>query len=311
MIGPKCFTLYIQPVQEIIRKHGLQYHMYADDIQVYAEFNPCAPAEVERMLTSLSHCVRDIQNWMFVNKLKLNQDKTEFIMFASPSHHRRLQHITLRLDEHTCISPSDSIRILGCVLDKHVCMTEQVTSVAKSVNYHSRNISRIRKFIDKDTCHSAVQSLVISRLDYCNSLYNGVTGTNLDRLQKLQNKAVRIIHSKPKHTHTTPLLRELHWLPIRERILYKAHTLVYKCLHNLSPTYLSDLLTVRQSTYNTRSSSQAILHTPRMYKSVGDQAFSAFAPKLWNNLPINLKQCTSLNSFKKLLKLHLFKVYEN
>ena len=307
VVGPKCFTLYIQPVQEIIRKHGFLYHMYADDIQVYAEFDPCSQTDVGQTLQRLSNCVKDIQNWMFVNKLKLNQDKTEFIIFASPAHHRKLQHVALHLDDHTTISPSDSIRLLGCVLDKHMSMTDQVTSVSKSVNFHSRNISRIRKFIDKDTCHSVVRSLIISRLDYCNSLYNGMTGKNLDRLQKLQNKSARIIHCKPPSTHITPLLKELHWLPVRERIHHKALTLVYKCLHNLSPNYLTNLLKVRQSNYNTRSSSRTPLHTPRTYKSVGDQAFTAFAPKLWNNLPVNLKECTSISTFKKMLKSHLFK----
>ena len=255
----------------------------------------------------MSNCFRDIQNWMFVNKLKLNQDKTEFIIFASPAHHRKLQDVSLNLDDHTTISPSDSIRILGCVLDKQMSMTDQVTNVSKSVHFHSRNISRIRKFIDKETCHSVVRSLVTSRLDYCNSLYNGVTGKNLDRLQKLQNKAARVIHCKPPRTHTTPLLKELHWLPVRERIHHKSLTLVYKCLHDLSPNYLSSLLKVRQSNYNTRSSSHTPLHTPRTYKSVGDQAFTSFAPKLWNNLPVKLKECPSISTFKKMLKSHLFK----
>ena len=126
-----------------------------------------------------------------------------------------------------------------------------------------------------------------------------MTGKNLDRLQKLQYKSARIIHCKPPSTHITPLLNELHWLPVRERIHHKALTLVYKCLHNLSPNYLTNLLKVRQSNYNTRSSSRTPLHTPRTYKSVGDQAFTAFAPKLWNNLPVNLKECTSISTFKR------------
>ena len=100
--------------------------------------------DVGQTLQRLSDCVKDIQNFMFVNKLKLNQDKTEFIIFASPAHHRKLQHVSLHLDDHTTISPSASIRLLGCVLDKQMSMTDQVTNVSKSVNFHSRNISRIR-----------------------------------------------------------------------------------------------------------------------------------------------------------------------
>ena len=93
---------------------------------------------------------------------------------------------------------------------------------------------------------------------------------------------------------------------IRKRIQFKSLTLTYKCLNNQAPTYLSDLLVPRQSSYNTRSSQHLLLHVPRTYKSVGDRAFSLCAPKFWNNLPHYLQQCQSLNTFKKSLKSHLF-----
>ena len=118
----------------------------------------------------------EIKNWMFLNKLKLNEDKTEFAIFASPTHQRHLQDITLRLDDHTSIPPSNSVKILGCVLDKQLNMNDQITSVSKSVHYHLRNIGRIRKYVDKETCHTIVRTLITSRLDYCNSLYNGTFG---------------------------------------------------------------------------------------------------------------------------------------
>ena len=93
---------------------------------------------------------------------------------------RSLQHVELTLDEHTSISASDSVRVLGDTLDKHMSMTDQVTNVSKSVHCHLLNIGRIRKYIDRDTCHSVVRALVTSRLDYCNSLLNGCTAKNLN-----------------------------------------------------------------------------------------------------------------------------------
>ena len=306
VIGPQCFTLYIRPLKDIIQRHGLHYHLYADDIQIFTEFSPCNSSQVNQTLDRMVNCLTEIKNWMFLNKLKLNEDKTEFAIFASPTHQRHLQDITLRLDDYTSIPPSNSVKILGCVLDKQLNMNDQITSVSKSVNYHLRNIGRIRKYVDKETCHTIVRTLITSRLDYCNSLYNGTFGKNVDRLQKLQNKAARTIYCKPKHTHTSSLINELHWLPIRKRIQFKSLTLTYKCLNNQAPTYLSDLLVPRQSSYNTRSSQHLLLHVPRTYKSVGDRAFSLCAPKLWNNLPHYLQQCQSLNTFKKSLKSHLF-----
>ena len=119
-------------------------------------------------------------------------------------------------------------------------MTDHVTSVSKSLNFHLRNSGRIRKYIARDICHSVVRALVTSRLDYCNSLLNGCTAKNLNRLQNLQNRAARLIYYKSKYTHTTPLLNELHWLYINDRIKFKSLVLTYKCLLNQISNYLSD-----------------------------------------------------------------------
>ena len=174
------------------------------------------------------------------------------------------------------------------------------------MNYHLRNICRIRKFVNQDTCHTVVRTLVTSRLDYCNSLYNGVSDKSLSLLQKLQNKAARTIYRKPKRTHTSPLIKDLHWLPVKQRVHFKSLTLTYKCLHKQAPTYLSNLLSYRQSSYKTRSSSQPTLNIPRTHKAIGDRAFSRFAPKLWSQLPAAIMHSQSVGSFKRSLKTHLF-----
>ena len=100
-------------------------------------------------------------------------------------------------------------------------MSKHVANVSRSVNFHIRNISRIRKFIDKDSCHAVIRALVLSRLDYCNSLLNGILLKDLDSLQLLQNKAARLIHCKPKSVHVTPLINDLHWLRVNNRVIYK------------------------------------------------------------------------------------------
>ena len=135
--------------------------MYGDDIQVYAEFDQCSQTDVGQTLQRLSDCVRDIQNWMFANKLKLNhagRNRIHHLCISCPSSKASACLIASWWPHHNIpgtISPSDS-RLLGYVLNKQMSMTDQVTNVLKSVNFHSRNISRIRKFIEKDTCHSVV-----------------------------------------------------------------------------------------------------------------------------------------------------------
>ena len=110
-----------------------------------------------------------------------------------------------------------------------------------------------------------------------------------------------------KYEHVTPLLNELHWLPIGRRITFKILMLVYNCLHRNSPFYLCNLITHRNSRPGLRSSSDAsILHIPRSNTSSGDNAFMVFAPKLWNALPLPIRQAPSLETFRKVLRTHLF-----
>ena len=93
-------------------------------------------------------------------------------------------------------------------------MSSHISSISRSLNYHLRNIGRIRSYIDKDTCNHAVRSLVLSRIDYCNSLLYGQTTKNTHKLQTMQNRAARLVFKANRREHTTPLLKELHWLPV-------------------------------------------------------------------------------------------------
>ena len=128
------------------------------------------------------------------------------------------------------------------------------------------------------------------------------------QLQKLQNYAARTILKRPTREHATPLLKELHWLPIHARIDYKVAILVFKCLNGLAPNYLSSMISF-YSPSRTLRSSNAFLLTPSTlnYKRLGDRAFSVYAPRLWNKLPINLRTLKNLNTFKTKLKTYLFK----
>ena len=126
------------------------------------------------------------------------------------------------------------------------------------------------------------------------------------------NAAARLIFGIGKFSHITPALYELHWLPVSLRIDYKILLLTFKCIYGLAPTYLSDLISIKSnSLYNLRSTGKLLLDHPKgkMLTTLGARSFSAAAPKLWNELPVELRQATSLNSFKSRLKTYLFKKY--
>ena len=178
------------------------------------------------------------------------------------------------------------------------------------LNYHLRNIGRIRSYIDKDTCNQAVRSLVLSRIDYCNSLLYGQTTKNTHKLQTIQNRAARLVFKANRREHTTPLLKELHWLPVCERINYKLLTLAYKSKHATTPPYIQNLLKPHNhSDGNMFLRSHAddnLLVSNRTHTTYGDNAFCNSVPLLWNKLPKTLRTSHSLATFKSNLKTHLF-----
>ena len=113
-----------------------------------------------------------------------------------------------------------------------------------------------------------------------------------------------------KHDYVTPLLRELHWLPVEQRIIFKILFFTFKALNNLLPGYISDLLETYKPTRSLRSSSRNLLVIPRSeLKSYGDRTFSVSAPKLWNNIPETIKCSVDLNTFKRNLRTYLLKRY--
>jgi hypothetical protein len=302
--------MYTTPVGNIIKKHEIQYQIYADDTQLYASFNPKIPGELDNTLQRLKNCLTELKRWMLTNKLKLNDDKTELFLGISP----RLRHylpinITMDMGNST-ITVSETIKNLGVHFDSAMTMSHHITTTCRSVNFHLRNIYRIRKFITDDACHHAIRALVLSRLDYANSLFIEINSTDIYRLQHLQNHAARLIHGARKFVDPVPLIKELHWLPVQKRIVFKLALIIYKCMNDCAPHYLSSVLErPHTSRYALRSyNDNTLLRMPRSRTSAGDRAFSHSGPLVWNSLPMDVRSAPSINVFKKKLKTHLFQL---
>ena len=305
VLGPLLFCIYLLPLGDLLRSLGISYHLYADDLQLYV-FTP--PNDISNAISHLEHCIKEIKNWFDSNMLKLNSDKTEFIVLGSSQSLAKLSIPSLQVDD-TWISHSRRVRNLGVLFDSGLQLDCHVSSLSKSINYHLRNIGMIRQYLTKEAAERAVHALISSRLDYCNSLLFGLPSFQLDRLQRLQNNAARIISRTKKRNHISPVLKTLHWLPVRQRIIYKILVLTFKCIHGLSPIYLQQLVHLKHQTRTLRSNSQLLLHQPLCNSlSLGDRSFSCAAPKLWNTLPSTLRSCCTLNNFKGQLKTHLFKL---
>ena len=306
VLGPILFNMYTAPLSSIIDNHGLKHHSYADDTQVYLPLNPRSPTELQSAVIKLEACLSDIKSWMQCNMLKVNAEKTEFMYVCTKHQCSKWQPPTITFD-NTVLSSSSSAKNLGVVIDSFLNMDAFVDSICQSASFHLYNIWRIRDHLDRKTSEKVIHALISSRLDYCNSLLFGISKSSLHKLQLIQNRAARILFNKSKYAHVTPILKELHWLPISFRIIYKILLLVYKGMNNLAPRYLSDLLVPYVPARNLRSSDKCLLRVPATkLKSFGDKTFKVAGPRLWNELPLSIQKQPSVDLFKAKLKTHLF-----
>ncbi|XP_072030602.1 uncharacterized protein [Amphiura filiformis] len=220
---------------------------YADDVQIYMFFNPKIPGDSACAIFKLSMCVEEVRDWMLCNMLKLNDSKTEFFIAAPPHNMPSLSNINIKIGDAEVI-PSATIRNLGVVFDATMNMSNHITSICKTVNFLLWNLFRIRRFVTEDASSNAMRALVLSKIDYANALLSGCRSKDVARLQRLQNRAARIIFQVPRRHLSSPLLNSLHWLPIDKRICFKVLLYIYKTLNDLAPPYLSDCLTIRVPT---------------------------------------------------------------
>ena len=179
-------------MQRIFRRQGVHYHKYADDIQLYASYNPAVPGDQAETVRQVTVCIREVRRWMTLRMLKLNDDKTEMIIFIS-KHHLKLYEVCSMNIRADIISPVDCVRNLGVHMDQHLMMTHHVTAVGAACNYHLYRLSSIRHYLTTEAIKSAINALVTSRLDYCNSLLVNLSASQIFRLQRVQNNAARLI----------------------------------------------------------------------------------------------------------------------
>ena len=246
---------------------------------------------------------------MTADKLKLNDDKTELIVIGTRAQLDKISISELRID-HVIVSAVCNVRNLGTWFDNHLSMKTAINKTCQSELYHLHNIGRIKRFLSFEDRKSIVQAILMSRIAYGNSLWYGVAATNLSKLQRVQNAAVRLVCSLPRHEHVTSSFIRLHWLPIKFRINFKIAMLCFKWIHGHAPNYLKRMVAIQKtSIYNLRSSTSIQLedHSRRSKETLGDRAFSNASAKIWNSLPKSLQSQQNFNTFKSLLKTHHFR----
>ena len=197
-------------------------------------------------------------------------------------------------------NPAKSAHNLGVIFDNNFTFRSHFSAVCSSCFYHMRDLRRIRRHLDMDSAKLLATALVSSRLDYCNSLLHGSAEIDFTRLQRVQNQLTRLVTKSPPFTRSIPLLCSLHWLPVRFRIIFKINLLTYKTLREKQPVYLHSMLVTSLPSRSLRSNQVISFSVPSVKTNTGQLL------TLWNNLPLSVPSATSVATFKKYLKTHLF-----
>ena len=307
LFGPEMYNKYTEPLGKLILLLLIMYHFYADDSQLWKAANPKSKSDTTSALHTLELAIKSISNWMRANKLKLNESKTEFLVIGSKANLSKVENKHISVGGEA-IQNSPAARNLGVLIDEQLSLHNHIHQVAKICRFHIHSIWKIRDYLSEATTKSIVHSVIISRLDYCNALYINIPVKLRDVLQKIMNEAARLITRTSRYDHITKTLIYLHWLPIKERIQFKVLVTTFKALHNLAPTYISELLNQHVPSRSLRSSSKCLLHEPPFnLQTAGYRSFGVAAPRIWNQLPDRIRSMDNLTTFKRELKTHLFK----
>ena len=293
-LGPILFTLYASPLEDIIIEHGLDLMLFADDTQLYIVADRAVDS-----VGKIEDCIDDIREWMLLNRLVLNDSKTEVIHIRSKF--KKTQDVLSIRVGSTEVNTVNSVRDLGVFLNNRSDMNIHVKKICQSASFAIHRLGKIRNVLDSTSTERLVHAFVTSRLDYCNSLLFGIEDKHIYKLQLIQNSAARLVTRTRKNEHITPVRRALHWLPIHARIDFKILLFVYKILHNQAPAYLSDLISFRVTGRALRSAVAPTLEPVRWnQKNFGYRSFSNAAPTLWNVLPVEIRLAPTVSSFIKL-----------
>ena len=297
VLGPLKFCLYLLPLGVILKYHGIGYHIYADYTQLHISFkcnNPLAS------LPKLNNCISDIRVWMIKNKLKINDSKTEFIVYISPQAKQDLSSLSVYVGD-TIIHQSSKVRDQGVIFDQFLSFDDYISSVCRSTHFHLRNIGRIRHLLSHHATAQLIHALISTRLDYCNSVLYNLPRSSISRLQRIQNQTARILTRTPRRNHITEVLIDLHWLKIN-------------FIDRTAPLYLCELIEQQKSKTNTWLACNAfLLKLPPPCRNCADtffeRSFLPGAPYEWNKLDERVRRLTDFNMFKSEIKTLLFLRY--
>ena len=295
ILSPILFSIYLIPLQTIMKRYpSITYNLYADDIELHATITNS---------TQLQDCLNELQNWLTNNNLLLNHNKTELLNITNDPN---TYFPDIIINQHKII-PTNSVKYLGVNFNNKLNLDKHYSLLTQSTTAQLFNIKKIRPYLNRNTTKLLTQTLILSRLQYCNSLFTGTEKLKIDKIDKIINRSIRNIYRLQKTDYTTSitdLRKKLNWLNTEDSINYKILTILKKTITYNLPYNLRNKIKHKPNTRLLRNNNSTILHQPITHCIKYERRkFSSSSTIRWNKLPPQLRnQNISINIFKKKLK---------
>ena len=306
--GAQLYNAYCSTMHEVVQRPILLYG-FADDHTLRDQFKANNRDNEIASISRLENSTDDLKTWMDENRLRMNSDKTEFIMFGSKVQLSKCDTTSLTMNG-SVIPKSDIIRQLSAWLDSNLNFKHHIVVKCRSAMLNLQCIKLVRQFLTEEATETRLLATVMSHLDYCSSILADLPDVDIKKFQRIQNICAKLTLRRTKYDSNTECLDELHWLPVRKQIQFKILTLMYKCLDCQAPVYLRDLLVrlpVRHEGLRSEKAVRQLLELRTKLKTFTARSFSCMAPWLWNQLSEDIKTSDNVDIFKAKLKTFLYK----
>ena len=280
-------------------------NIYADDTLIY-----CTGNNITELKCNIQKCVTDVHEWYESNKLVINTSKSNVMLLTTRQMLSNMSDTALNvfIGNHK-LPQCNSIKYLGVDIDNVLSWNLQTDSISKKLVFIISRLSRLKSVLPSQMLMYIYTSIIQPKIDYAISIWGYTTAYNINKVQRLQNRAARILTGNFDYVNTRgiDLVNNLGLMNVTQRRDYFMLIMMFKSIHGLVPDYICDQITMQRdiTVRTTRSTVNNNVHVPHILLECCKNAFAYRGPVLWNALPENIKKCETLNCFKKCVKLHV------
>ena len=300
ILGPLFFLLYINDLPQCLDK--TKPRLFADDTNLTVSGDSITDLE-----TAVNSDLEKLRKWLIANKLSLNVAKTEFMLIGSKQMIKNISNLQLNVKiENESIKQVYESKTLGVTIDQHLSWKTNTENICKKITSGISALRRLKEFADKQTLLSVYNAIVRPYFDYCCEVWDVFGETQSKRLQKLQNRAARIILNMSNDIDHSVALQALGWKPLKTERKKSKAKIMYKLLNKMGPKSLSNLFTYKDevTNYKLRNiSSSLCLPQPRTNNM--KKSFVYDGAHLWNSIPKEIRESKSFSSFRKKIATHI------